>query len=410
MAMSKTVLMLTPGYPGEMPLFTKGLAGQGATVLGVASGPGHDLPESARRYLSGYLQVPDLFANPDSAIAQIRNWLGNRALDRVCCLWEPGVEIAAQIREALGVPGQSYEQSLRFRNKDLMKQALAAGGVRVPRHEVAHTAREVLAGAEKLGYPLIIKPIAGAGSMDTFRCDDVAEVEGAIAQLGHIAIVDIEEFIDGEEYTYDTICAGGEIQYFHIGFYRPRPLVARTNEWISPQTLSYREVDDPKLAGGRAMGEQVLQVLGYQHGFTHMEWYRKSDGEAVFGEVAARPPGARTVDLMNFASDVDLFSGWAEAELFGTFSLEMERKYNCACITKRAHGQGRIQRIEGLDRVRQRCGEAIVTVDLLQPGTMRRDWKSTLLSDGYITLRHPDWQETMDMADFIGTELHLFAG
>lgn len=407
--MSKTVLMLTPGFPGEMPFFTRGLSVQGATVLGVANGSANDLPEMARKHLSDYLQVPDLFTDTPSAIAQIQRWLGARTIDRVCCLWEPGIELAALIREALGVPGQSYEQALRFRNKDLMKQALAAGGVRVPRHEVATSAVDVWAGAEKIGYPLIIKPISGAGSMDTFRCDDKDDVANAIAQLGHIAEVDIEEFIDGEEYTFDTICAGGETKYFHIAYYKPRPLVARTNEWISPQTLSYRDVDDPKLAGGRAMGEHVLRTLGYDTGFTHMEWYRKADGEAVFGEVAARPPGARTVDLMNFASDVDLFTGWAEAEIHGTFSLRIERKYNAACITKRANGKGRIIRIEGLELLRQRLGDAICTVDLLPIGAPRRDWKSTLLSDGYVTVRHADWPTLMQMADMVGTHLQMFA-
>ncbi|WP_396221334.1 acetyl-CoA carboxylase biotin carboxylase subunit family protein [Gemmatimonas sp.] len=408
--MSKTVLMLTPGFPGEMPLFTRGLSEQGATVLGVSNTPVQDLPDIARRHLSDYLQAPDLFTNPEVAIEQIRRWLGSRTVDRVCCLWEPGVEIAAQIREALGVPGQSYHQALRFRNKDLMKQALAEGGVRVPHHAIASTPAEVWAAAEQVGYPLIIKPIAGAGSMDTFRCDDAADVKQAIAQLGHVAVVDVEEFIDGEEYTYDTVCAGGDIKYFHIAFYRPRPLIARTNEWISPQTLTYKNVDDPKLAGGRAMGEQVLKVLGYDTGFTHMEWYRKADGEAVFGEVAARPPGARTVDLMNYSGDMDLFNGWAEAELHGTFSQPIERKYNTACITKRAHGQGRIQRIEGLEQLRQRFGDAICVVDLLPIGTPRRDWKSTLLSDGYVTLRHPDWDTTIAMADAVGTDLNLYAG
>jgi biotin carboxylase len=408
--MPKTVLMLTPGYPGEMPLFTRGLSLQGATVLGVANGSVHDLPETARRHLSGYLQVPDLFTNSESAIAQIRHWLGGRTVDRVCCLWEPGIELAAQIREALEVPGQSYEQALRFRNKDLMKLALIEGGVRVPRHEVATTAKEVWAAAETIGYPLILKPIAGAGSMDTFRCDDKAAVEAAIAQLGHIAEVSVEEFIDAEEFTFDTICARGEMKYFHIGYYRPRPLIARTNEWISPQTLSYRHVDDPWVAGGRVMGERVLEVLGYDTGFTHMEWYLKADGEVVFGEIAARPPGARTVDLMNYAADVDLFNGWAEAELHGTFSLDIDRKYNCACITKRAHGQGRIQRIEGLEQLRQRFGDAICVEDLLPIGAPRRDWKATLLSDGYLTIRHPDWQTTMDIADAVGTDLNLYAG
>src|SRR5699024_109501 len=108
--MSKTVLMLTPGYPGEMPLFTRGLAMQGATVLGIANGPEHELPALARQHLAAYHQIPDLFTDVPSAIAQIRQWLGRRTVDRVCCLWEPGVEVAAQIREALGVPGQSYAQ------------------------------------------------------------------------------------------------------------------------------------------------------------------------------------------------------------------------------------------------------------------------------------------------------------
>jgi hypothetical protein len=407
--MSQTVIMLTPGFPGEMPLFTRALSMQGATVLGVANGPATDLPEIARTHLSGYLQVPDLFTDTASAIEQIRRWVGPQTIDRVCCLWEPGVELAAQIREALGVPGQSYEQAQRFRNKELMKQALSAGGVRVPRHESATTAAAVYEAAEKIGYPLIIKPIAGAGSMDTFRCNELREVKAAIAQLGHIAEVSVEEFIDGEEYTFDTVCAKGRMEYFHIGFYRPRPLIARTNEWISPQTLTYSNVDDPKVAGGRAMGEQVLKVLGFDTGFTHMEWYLKSDGEAVFGEVAARPPGARTVDLMNYASDADLFLGWAEAELKGTFSQTIERKYNTACITKRAHGQGRITRIEGLSRLRETLGDWICTIDLLPIGAHRRDWKSTLLSDGYVALRHPDWQTTLNMADFVGTELRMYA-
>ena len=47
------------------------------------------------------------------------------------------------------------------------------------------------------------------------------------------------------------------------------------------------------LEPGRRMGVEVLQALGFESGYTHMEWYRKADGEAVFGEIAARPPGAR---------------------------------------------------------------------------------------------------------------------
>jgi hypothetical protein len=290
-----------------------------------------------------------------------------------------------------------------------MKQAVGAAGIRVPRHVRATTNDEVRAGVEQVGYPAIVKPIAGAGSMDTFRVDDARELESALARMGHIDVVNVEEFIDGEEYTYDTICVDGEIKFFNVGFYRPRPLIARSNEWISPQTLTLRDVHGERVAGGVAMGQAVLKALDFKTGFTHMEWYKKPDGEVVFGEIAARPPGAHTVDLMNFGCDIDCFDGYGEAELNGTFSQHVERKYNSVNIFKRAEGHGRIRRIEGLDRLEELFGEWIVHVDLLPVGAPRRDWVLTLVSDGYVTLRHPDLQTAMDMADLVGTDLRLYA-
>jgi hypothetical protein len=245
--------------------------------------------------------------------------------------------------------------------------------------------------------------------MDTFRVDDARQLDAALARMGHVDEVNVEEFIDGEEFTFDTITIDGDIKYFNVGYYRPRPLIARSNEWISPQTLTLRDVDAPRLQGGIAMGRAVIEALGLQTGFTHMEWYLKPDGEAVFGEIAARPPGAHTVDLMNFGCDIDLFDGYGEAELNGTFSQNVQRKYNSVNIFKRAEGHGRIRRIEGLDRIKQLFGEWIVHIDLLPVGAPRRDWILTLVSDGYLTLRHPELQQAMDMADLVGTDLRLYA-
>jgi len=140
-----------------------------------------------------------------------------------------------------------------------------------------------------------------------------------------------------------------------------------------------------------------------------MEWYLKHDGEAVFGEIAARPPGANTVDLMNFACDIDLYQGWAEAVTNGSFSQPIERKFNCASVFKRAQGQGRIQRIEGLERLLHEFGQHVQVVDLLPIGTQRRNWKQTLRSDGMIILRHPDFSTTCEIADGFGTRLQMYA-
>jgi hypothetical protein len=50
-----------------------------------------------------------------------------------------------------------------------------------------------------------------------------------------------------------------------------------------------------------------------------------------------------------------------------------------------------------------------VHVDLLPIGAQRRNWVQTLISDGYVCVRHPDLQATMDIADAVGTDLQLYA-
>lgn len=403
------VIMLAPGYPGEMPYFCRGLSLHGAKVYGVSDVPEKDLPALTREHLSGYLRVPN-FTDEDSVVQQIVAGVGNHTIDRVVCMWEPGVVLAARIREALGIPGMGVEQANTFRNKDLMKQVVTKAGIRTARHVAATSIAGVREAAEQIGFPVIVKPISGAGSMDTIRAASMAELDAALARVTTYDEVNVEEFIEGDEYTYDTICIDGRIVYENVCYYRPNPLVARSTEWVSPQTIALRDLSTPIVQQGIQLGHEVLKAMDFKTGFTHMEWFYTPKGEAIFGEIAARPPGAHTVDLMNFVGDVDLFTGYAEADLKGTFSVSTERKYNVSNIFKRAQGQGRIRRIEGLQRILERHGEHIVHMDLLPLGAERRNWILTLVSDGYVVVRHPDRQACFDISDEIGTDLQLYAG
>ena len=402
------VLFLAPGYPAEMPFFVRALRARGAHVIGVGDGPENELSGVARESLAGYIRAPGIFAN-DSDLSAVTRALGETQIDRVVCNWEPGVLLAGRLRDALKVHGMGYQALVPYRDKDVMKQQVAAAGLRCPRHQLASSKAQVRDAAKALGYPLIIKPLAGAGSQDTFRCDNAAEVEASLAKMGHVDEVNVEEFIDGEEYTFDTICHEGKPLFYNICWYRPRPLTARTVEWISPQTLALRDPDAQHLRGGRDLGFAVLKALNFRSGFTHMEWYLKSNGETVFGEIAARPPGAHTVDLINWASDIDLYAAFAEAELNGTFSINLVRKYNSAIIFKRAQGQGIIRHIAGLDHIKERLGDRVVAMELLPVGAHRRDWLQTLVSDGWVAVRDPELQGVMDAADLVGTDLQLFA-
>jgi biotin carboxylase len=254
-----------------------------------------------------------------------------------------------------------------------------------------------------------VKPISGAGSADTYRVDDAADLERVLGRTQHVREASLEEFVEGEEFTYDTVCIGGRPAFANVAQYLPRPLIARSNEWISPVIITVRELAQPALAEGIALGDGVLDALGMGDGFTHMEWFKTANGEVVFGEIGCRPGGAHLVDQMNYTCDIDLFREWARAVCWHSFEAPTRRKYNAAIIFKRAKGQGRITRITGLVEFMRRYGEHVVEDKLLRPGTPRRNWKHTLVSDGFILLRHPDWRVTKELADIVANEITLYA-
>jgi len=407
--MSRRVLFLSPGYPAEMPGFVHGLAQVGAEVIGLGDQPKEALPESVRRDLVHHLQASSLW-DEGAVVGLVTSFARQFRIDRVECLWEPGMLLAAKLREALGLPGMTVEQTLPFRDKEVMKQRLDAAGIRTPRHARAFTANQVREAAELIGFPVIVKPIAGAGSADTYRCDGAGDLQDAIRRLGHVEQVSVEEFVDAEEFTFDTICADGRMVFENVCWYKPRPLQQRQLEWVSPQAFALRDLELPEIRGGRELGRKVLDVLGFRTGFTHMEWYRKGDGEVVFGEIGARPPGARLVNLMNYCTDNDTYVAWAEAVCFGRVERRFERRWNVGLTFKRAQGEGIVRRIEGLDRLRAELGPLLVEVDLTPIGAPRRDWKKTLVGDGYVVVRHSDLETLLHLADRVAREVQLYAG
>jgi biotin carboxylase len=388
--------------------FARGLAEVGATVYGVGDTPREQLPARVKPYLRDYLAVPRIM-DEDDVMQRVSDWLRGRTIDRVLTNWEPLVMLAARLRERWGMPGMSPDTVRGFRDKQLMKERLQAAGLRVPRSRRVHTAAQVWETAEEIGYPLILKPIAGAGCADTYKVTTSAELERVLPLLGGLTQASCEEYIEGEELTYDTLCIGGRPVMENVSQYIPKPLEARTVEWISPMAISIRDLGQPKLAGGLALGRAALDALNMGDGFTHMEWYLTPKGEAIFGEIACRPGGAGLVDQMNYTSDIDLFREWARVSCWHAFDADATRKYNVGIIFKRAMGSGTITRIDGLVDWLRMCGPWVVEDKLLRPGTQRRNWKQTQTSDGHLMVRHPDWDETLRMCFAAASGVKMYA-
>lgn len=403
------VVFIQPNYPPEQRYFTRGLARVGAEVIGVGDSHEDNLDPDVRSSLAGYLRVPHLHAE-ERAARTIADAVRHLKVDRVESLWEPTVLLAARVRELLGLDGMSRDCVLGFRDKVTMRERCEAAGVRVPKSRRALTVGEARRAAEEIGFPLVVKPIAGAGSADTYRCDDAAALEEALRKTGHVAEISVEEFIDGEEFTCDTVCIDGVPVFESVSRYSPRPLIFRSEQWISPAQVTFRDPHIPDLMPGVELGRDVVKALGMGTGFTHMEWYRKPDGEVVLGEIGCRNGGGHLVDMMNWANDFDVYTEWARAVCHGEFAAEPARKYHVGMVFKRAVGDGRITGVVGREMFHHAAGEWLVADTLLPVGSHRRDWKATLVSDGFLVVRHPELGKVHALMDRAINEVRLYAG
>ena len=98
------VLIISPGYPADMPEFTRGLAECGARVFGV----GDQRRRRCRSWCAGrcantcrYRRCGTAAVSSPSCSERLRG----HELDRIECLWEPGIMLAAELREHFGVAG-----------------------------------------------------------------------------------------------------------------------------------------------------------------------------------------------------------------------------------------------------------------------------------------------------------------
>ena len=133
-----TVLMISPGYPAEMAFFTRGLGQAGVRVIGLGDQAPDALPAEAQGALDHYVHTGSLAAE-DHVAGLVREMARRIRIDQVECLWEPYMVLAARLREELGLPGLTVEQTVPFRDKERMKQLLDAAGLRTPWHVAART-------------------------------------------------------------------------------------------------------------------------------------------------------------------------------------------------------------------------------------------------------------------------------
>jgi carbamoylphosphate synthase large subunit len=403
------VILIEPAFPYNQREFARGLAAVGARVIGIGERPAGYLDRELLDWLTHYEQVSSV-VNEAALLAAVRRIQQRVHVDRLEATVEAHIMSAAKVREAAGIPGTSVHTAWLCRDKPTMKEALRAAGVPCAQSTSADDRDTARAFAAQVGYPLIVKPRAGAGAAGTRRVDNDPELDAALAAagVGRGASVAIEEFIEGHEGFIDTIAIHGQVAHEFVSHYFPGVLVAMRERWISPQIIATNRLQADGYAEVRAMTRRVIQVLGIGTSATHMEWFYGPKG-LKFSEIGCRPPGVGQWDVYAAANDLDIYREWAMAIVHGRPGEQPSRRYSCGMIALRPDRDGRIVGYEGADRVFGKFGDWIVASHLPAPGTPTQPIEAGYMANAWIRIRHPDYDQLRAMMNEIGETLRVRA-
>jgi biotin carboxylase len=371
--------------------------------LGVISqAPLEELAAELRPRLAGHWHVDDALDTEQLLTAAEGLAHQHGAIHRLISAQEQLQVQIAEVRERLGIPGMMPEAARNFRDKARMKDVLRAAGVPCARHQLAASEADAWRFAEAIGYPLVLKPPAGAGAQATYQ------IEGPIALASALASANpgperetlLEEFITGEEHSFDTISLGGRPLWHSLTHYLPAPLDAMRNPWIQWSVLLPREIDGPEYDDIRQVAFRALDALGMETGLSHMEWFRRKDGSIAISEVAARPPGAQITTLMSRANDFDSIAAWTRLMIFDTFDPP-QRRYAAGAAFLRGQGRGVVCAVHGLEQAQREIGHLVTDAKL---PTLGQAPSPSYEGEGYIIVRHPETAVVRDaLARIVGT-------
>ncbi|HVS02979.1 MAG TPA: ATP-grasp domain-containing protein [Thermoanaerobaculia bacterium] len=404
------VIFVEPRFPANQRQFVGALKAAGAYVTGIGEAPVEALGPELHGWLDAYEQVPNVCDEGRLYDAVRRVQRRGPWVDLLEATVEAHILPVARVREACSIPGSSVRTAFLCRDKPAMKEALRQAGVPTAQSTGAASLEEAHGFASRIGFPLVVKPRSGAGAAGTHRVDDPGQLDQVLRAVGvgQGASVALEEFVEGHEGFFDTLCLGGEIVHHFVSHYYPNVLEAMRHRWISPQVVATNRVDAPGYRELEELGGRVIRALDIGTSATHMEWFFGPRG-LKFSEIGCRPPGVLVWDLYGAANEMDVYREWAHLLVHGRPSQRSSRRFAAGMIALRPDRDGHVTGYEGVDEVQRRIGEWVLDAHFPPPGTPTQPVEGGYMANAWVRLRHPDYDRLRELLDYVGQTIKAHA-
>jgi biotin carboxylase len=184
--------------------------------------------------------------------------------------------------------------------------------LRQPPFRVVTRGGDVVAAAEEVGWPVVVKPVSLSASRGVIRADDPAGAEAAAARVWAILDEDchpaeepilVESYVPGEEVAVEALLRGGRLEVLAV-FDKPDPLTGPYFEetlYVTPSRLPGEvQAEVARSVAGAAA------AIGLTEGPVHAELRVDPEGRPWVLELAARTIGGLCARTLRFAAGVTL--------------------------------------------------------------------------------------------------------
>lgn len=280
-----------------------------------------NIEEKQDRYT--YIKSFAEYESNEDVIKVAKDIIKSKSITKIIAKSECDLVRAAKLRDQFHIEGQRYEQALAFRDKSIMKSILDNKGIPVPTFKKIHNKNDVVSFVSSFNYPIVLKPIDGAGSLNTYVINNEKQLISMPESL-FANNMEVERFITGDMYHIDGLIVDSSIKFISTSKYINSCLDYQLNKSLKGHVLEYHNPMRERLID---FVVKTLVTLPTSATTTfHAEVFHTPNDEIIFCEIASRTGGGRIRESINASFDIDLDELWIKAQCGIPIDINKEKQ------------------------------------------------------------------------------------
>jgi len=261
-----------------------------------------------------YMPGQDTDWNLEHLFLGVCGILKHTKIDVIIALDDFDVEKATYLRENLRIPGMGQTTGRYFRDKLAMRMKAKENGIPVPAFSALFNDEEINSFADENVAPWVLKPRSEASANGIMKVHSKEELWQKIHELGdnrfHYLV---EQFKPGAVYHADGLIHHGEVVFCNASQYLNTPMeVSQGGGIFRSATLPYNSNEFKSIL---SLNDEIMEAFGIQFGASHTEFIKcNEDGQFYFLETSSRVGGAHLAELVECATNINLWKEWAKIE------------------------------------------------------------------------------------------------